>query len=480
MSQPTEKDLDALLHAERLHPFQRTGALFLAANQAALLADHPGTGKSVQALKAAELVNASRILILCPAAGASSWPQQIAEWQGFQSVTIRWNTETDRIGLPSGPLNVIVTYDQLVHHRDKLIFSVRRSARFDCVIIDECHYLKNRTAQRTKAVYGGRLDITAKSSLLHYVEEDAPVWVLSGTPWPNDFSEFFTHAIAIMPEVVQRLFHAPRVSFGQWLITLCETHDSGYGPKVSGTKKTAIPAIRAALEPVMLRRTKQDVLPDLKAPQFFDTAISQSVPESWDEELQQKLEHAGWDGSDETLIGALRLLSATEPSISRQRKMLGETKVIPAAKFIDEYLRNAPADQKVLVFAHHTEVIDELHKRLKAFDPAVIDGRVSVGPARDAQELKFQKDPKCRVFIGQTLAAGTSITLTAGSTVFMVEPDWVPSNNEQAISRAHRQGQQNDVFVYWLAAPGTLDHRITNVIRRKTKDLAMTMGDKAA
>lgn len=460
-----------------LHAYQRDGVRFLAERPRALLADDPGAGKSVQTLKAAAQIGASRLLFLCPSIGTVSWPQQITRWQDNPAPTIVWNKLTNALGLPRGSLNLIVTYDQLVHHRDTLLFSLKRSDAFDCAIIDECHYLKSRTALRTKAVYGGRLDITAKSSLLSFLRPDAPVWILSGTPWPNNFSEFYTHANALFPDLVESLFHSPRVSFGQWLVVLCDTHDAGFGTKVTGTKRTAVPAIRHALSTVMLRRRKKDVLADLKDPQHFDTPIEQQVPAGWDAEILDRLTHAGWDGSDETLLGALRLLSATEASVSTQRLQLGQTKAPGAARYIAEHLNNAEASHKVLVFAHHTDVIASLARDLGGHNPAVITGKTSSGD-KLRQADKFQTDPACRVFIGQTMAAGTSITLTAGSAVFMVEPDWVPSVNEQAISRAHRQGQTREVFVYWLSAPGTLDHTITNVIRRKTRDLAMTMGDE--
>lgn len=77
-----------------------------------------------------------------------------------------------------------------------------------------------------------------------------------------------------------------------------------------------------------------------------------------------------------------------------------------------------------------------------------------------------------RVFVGQILAAGTAITLTAASEVTIVEPSWVPGENRQAIDRAHRLGQQDSVLASFLYLPNTLDARIMGVFRRKAGEIA--------
>jgi SNF2 family DNA or RNA helicase len=464
-----------------LHDYQLEGVEFLASRKRALLADDPGSGKTVQALKAAHKIGARRLLILCPAIGSVSWPIEIQRWQdgaARSSVTILWNRETNALGVPPGPVNLIVTFDQLVHHRDRLLFSMKRSEPFDVCIIDECQYLKTRTARRTKYTYGAHLDITKPSALLSHLKPDAPIWIMSGTPWPNNFSEFYTHANAILPEVVQSLFHVERVSFGQWLMALCEIKKSRYGDKPGSTKKSARPAIRSSLKGIMLRRRKRDVLKELKAPQHFDEPIGQSVSAEWDEDMRTLLQDAGWNGEDdhESLIGALKFLASATESNSTQRRVLGESKADQASDWIDARMQSIAPGEKLIVFAWHTSVIDRLHERLKKYNPAKVTGATPV-PERAREAERFQTDPTCRVFIGQTVAAGTSITLTKGNTVVMVEPDWVPSNNEQAISRADRKGQTRDVFVYWLSSPGTLDRKITSALRAKTQDIAETIGD---
>jgi SWI/SNF-related matrix-associated actin-dependent regulator 1 of chromatin subfamily A len=460
-----------------LRPYQQTGIDFLAGRKHALLADDPGAGKSVQVIKAAEKIGADRMIVFCPAIGRISWLDQFQRWQSNGAVTVIWDNDTAKLGLPDGPLNLIVTYDMAALRRDQLIFCLKKAQRFNVAVLDECHYLKSRTAKRTKAVYSPRLD-RSRSGILHHLAPEAPVWLLSGTPWPNNFSEFFTHAVTLFPEFCQQIFHHEKPNFGQWIGALCDTRDSGFGPQITGTRKSAIPVIRKSLDPIMLRRRKKDIIPDLAEPQHIDAPIEQKLPKGWDKDMQTMLRSMGWNGSDDSLVDALRLLMATRESISTERQLLGETKAQAAADWIAEYLGNAERGQKVIVFAHHTKVIEVLMEKLAHFGAVRFDGKTSPRDRADAVR-QFQEDDRIQCFIGQTIAAGTSITLTAANTVVMVEPDWVPANNEQAIARAHRMGQEKDVFVYWLSVPGTLDHKITAALRRKTRDISATLGDAA-
>jgi SNF2 family DNA or RNA helicase len=128
------------------------------------------------------------------------------------------------------------------------------------------------------------------------------------------------------------------------------------------------------------------------------------------------------------------------------------------------------------VFAVHREVIDRLVAGLTeaGHGPVVvIDGRQTLG-ARNHAITSFQRsnDPP-RVCIVQIAAGAVGITLTRASDGFVLEPDWVPGVNAQAIARLHRIGQNGGVLVRFLFVPGSLDARIMGVFRRKAEDLAL-------
>jgi SWI/SNF-related matrix-associated actin-dependent regulator 1 of chromatin subfamily A len=155
------------------------------------------------------------------------------------------------------------------------------------------------------------------------------------------------------------------------------------------------------------------------------------------------------------------------------RRMLGMAKLRGAFEYIVDMLENLPPDRKVLVFAHHAEVIASLSQNLAAFSPAVLTGKTNPREREQAVD-KFLTDPKCRVFIGNIQAAGTAITLVGPrckcSDVIFVESSWTPMDNAQAACRVHRIGQKDGVVARMLSAAGTVDDLINSLLVRKARE----------
>jgi SNF2 family DNA or RNA helicase len=251
--------------------------------------------------------------------------------------------------------------------------------------------------------------------------------------------------------------------------------DTVYGRQVSGSKNQD--QLRATLTSVVLRRRKDDVLPELPPLQIQDIALD--PPTSGQRLNPQAQALAGrlvWslavraDG-DEQLIKALQ---TPDGELATLRRELGELKVPGTIRWVQERLQST---EKLLLFAWHLSVIEHLRRGLAEFDPVVITGETSPTGRVNAVEL-FQRRAGVRVFIGQVKAAGTAITLTAASEVAIVEPSWVPGDNVQAICRAHRLGQRDSVLASFLYLPGTLDQRIMTAFRRKAHEIAELQGDQ--
>ena len=137
-----------------LLPYQKTGAAFLAGRERAGLFDDMGCGKSAQAISACDLVNARRILIICPASVREVWsgelkkfgkiPRRITKAEKISDLNLWLRGKTDVL---------LVSYDR----------AARWSKHFDhhmaeVCIFDEAHYLKSPQAQRTRALLGTRCD----------------------------------------------------------------------------------------------------------------------------------------------------------------------------------------------------------------------------------------------------------------------------------------------------------------------------------
>jgi SNF2 family DNA or RNA helicase len=298
------------------------------------------------------------------------------------------------------------------------------------------------------------------------------VILLSGTPTPNHAGELWQHYRTFWPEAVKNTA-GRSLSQIEFEDRFTRYRDTPFGRQVTGSKNQTI--LRHALRDKILRRRKDEVLAEL--PPLVLQDIPLEAPPQWLSQLKPetralaaKLHYAAEHTSDDELLKTLR---NPDTAVATVRRELGLMKVQPTIRWVEERLASA---NKILLFAWHHEVIDHLTRGLAEFAPVVITGK-STPNARALAVQDFQTQPGTRVFIGQILAAGTAITLTAASEVAIVEPSWVPGENLQAIARAHRLGQRDMVLGSFLYLLGTLDERIMRVFRRKAAEISELQGD---
>lgn len=447
----------------KLHDYQIEGARWLSENPMALLADDMGIGKTAQAIRAADDVGAKRVCVICPSVARVNWAREFEKFSRFKrdfdiidSQKPVWRPNT----------SLIFSYD-LARHFSKLI-----AGPFDALILDESHYIVNPEANRTAEIYGAN----------GIVREAKRIWPMSATPAPNHAGELWAMLYT---------FGATKLTHAQFLDKFCDGVYMNGKMRVKGTKKAAIPELRAMLKPFILRRKKEDVALNLPPIVFNDMIVEPGevildvdTPSSLSKyvigsdqklELYEKLMH------EESLVqniidtvgltgAGLKMLEALAPSISTLRMYAGAQMMDPCAKIVREELSSG-AYEKIVIFAHHRDVIEGLRVRLNKFRPVTLYG----GTPPEKRQLNidnFQKNPYCRVFIGNIRAAGPSITLTAAHQVMFVEQDWVPGYNAQAAMRVHRIGQKYPVFVRFMSIAGGIHEKIAIALKRKTKELA--------
>lgn len=434
-----------------LFPYQQEGARFLADRTRAYLADEPGLGKSAQAIRACDMVEAQHILVGCPASLKSNWAREFHKF----GLTVR-DLRTPRTRTPLCPLPgvTIVNWDIIgypdVHRR-------LMSRKWDVLIGDEAHALKTAGTLRTKAV------LSTEEASLH--QQARRVWLMSGTPAPNHPGELYPILSALLPEQV-----AGR-RYRRWLNDYCYTQDTVYGLRVLGNKP-GIRDLKGALADFLLRRKVDQVLPDL--PSILsdvwlldgDTARRQVERVHADHEhLDSLLALADSDYLDEDALDRLE-----DSELSSLRRLCGEAKAPIVAKRIADELDHG-LDCVVLMCWHHS-TMDILQEQLKGYGVARVDGKTRDADA-EVQRFQLPSSPTdCRVFIGQVLSAGTGHTLTRAHQMVMVEPSWVPGDNEQAMRRIRRIGQNRGCFVRYAALAGTLDEAIMGSAERKARILA--------
>jgi SWI/SNF-related matrix-associated actin-dependent regulator 1 of chromatin subfamily A len=445
-----------------LRDYQHQGVVWLvdklANHKAVLLADDAGLGKTLETLTTAHRLGVERVLIICPAGARRVWSAEIHRWfpaWDDRVVLVEPGTKVSDIqpGLnPLQPVILILGYDETSNFKSRIV-PLLKYIRWDLLVLDECHYLKN-PSYRTQAVYGvyGSRNNGAKG-LADYADR---VILLSGTPTPNHAGELWQHYRTFWPSSLG----PKRLTQYEFEDRFTRYRDTVFGRQVTGSKNQG--ELRTALQDVVLRRRKSEVLTELPPLQLQDIPLA---PSPWRGDLKLP---AGAD--DDDLIRALR---SPDTAVATMRRELGLAKTPATIAWVRERMAST---HKLLIFAWHHSVIDLLYRGLTEFYPVVVTGETSP-KARAEAVTRFQDHAGTRIFIGQILAAGTAVTLTAASEVAIVEPSWVPGENYQAICRAHRLGQRDSVLASFLFLPGTLDERIMAVFRRKAGEIAELQGD---
>lgn len=148
--------------------------------------------------------------------------------------------------------------------------------------------------------------------------------------------------------------------------------------------------------------------------------------------------------------------------LARIRHLTAMAKVEDIIAFAKEALEST---EKVVIFAHHHDVMDAL---MDAFGKMAVCVRGGMsGQERQRSVDRFQEDPSVRVFVGGMYAAGVGLTLTAASTVIFAELDWVPGVIAQSEDRCHRIGQKDCVVVYHIVLQDSLDYKLAHTIVSK-------------
>jgi SWI/SNF-related matrix-associated actin-dependent regulator of chromatin subfamily A-like protein 1 len=424
-----------------LYPYQEVGAAFLRKHESVLLADEMGLGKTVQAIVAADLP----CLVVCPASLKLNWLREIQMWRPGSKVQIisagdAWSDK--------GFDFVIVNYDILHRYEVEV-----RANPWKTVVLDEAHYIKNHTSNRTKQILG-RGDKAKPLARLSARKQFA----LTGTPIMNRPAELWVLWYWLSPSSCPEYW-----TYMNEFCGACK--DNGWDTR--GARN--LDKLAKLVEPWMMRRLKSEVLKDLppKTREVIeivdeDGSMLRRERESWKQISGGK---RLTEGTLESALGDLRVAGIEMTDISRLRHETALYKVPQVVEHITDLLEEVA---KVVVFAHHRDVITEIELGLAEFAPAVVHGGIDL-EQRQMEVDCFQKDAGCRVFIGQMQAAGVGLTLTAASTVVFAELDWVPGVITQAEDRCHRIGQNDNVVVQHLVLADSLDAYMARTLVRKQK-----------
>ena len=428
-----EPSLEALLAERSLQfpfqpfPYQLEGIAFLYPRHAAILADEMGLGKTMQAITAIRLLVRSgamrSVLLICPKPLVTNWQREFELWApeipllliGGDQARRRWQWQ-----LPGMPVK-IANYELLLRDRD--LFDPCNSfggppVQFDLVVLDESQRIKNlssATSQAARAISRSRN------------------WALTGTPVENSSEDL----VGIF-EFLAPGFLSP-----------------GMKPRRMGR----------TISDYILRRTKDQVLPDLP-PRLFRDAELDLTP-------QQRESYRMAEGE-----GVLRLTemgrSATIQHVFELVLRLKQICNFDPATGTSAKLERLEADleevatsgRKAIVFSQWVETLRRLAVRLCPLGTLEYHGQIASN-RRDAVIRRFREDPDCRVLLISYGAGGVGLNLQFANYVFLFDRWWNPAVEDQAINRAHRIGISAPVTVTRFLTLETIEERIDRILQEK-------------
>lgn len=440
-------------HKEILRPYQLVGVYWMQQlaeyNLGGILADDMGLGKTLQAIALIQSMKKELdgpILIVAPKTLTYNWQNEFTKFAPNLNVTLIVESAAKReLQIANiGPQDIIITSYPLLAkdnaHYKNIIFSM--------MLIDEAQHIKNPTTQAAKAV---KL-IPAKTR-----------YALTGTPLENNVVEVWSIFDFVMPGFLGK--HRDFI----------DTVAKKIG---SDQQQEAVTTLKKKISPFILRRLKKDVLTDLPdkitTPIYCEMESKQAAMyrhylSQIKQEIVSELAEAGFQKSQIKILALLTRLRqvCVDPNLFIENYDGKSAKMESLLELLEEAISGG---HKILVFSQFTSMLDLIAKRLE--DSKIgyyyLSGQTA-GKKRLEMVTEFNEQDANSVFLLSLKAGGTGLNLTSADIVIHVDPWWNPSVENQASDRAHRFGQENDVFVYELIVKNTIEEKILELKHKKAE-----------
>jgi len=446
---------------QELMPHQgRLVAAAAAGHRTFLLADEPGLGKTAQALLAAEAANAYPLLVVVPNVVKTSWAREAARWTPRHPATVVQGDGENADGFAD---IVVLNYEVLDRHMGWL-----GNFGFRGMVVDEAHFIKNKTSQRSQHVL-------ALSDRIRSRTARPLLMALTGTPLINDIDDF--RAIWQFLGWID-----DSKPLGELADAL---EDTGLTPADRGFYAAARQCV---IDRGIVRRRKLDVAADIPARRIADLPVeldgragrsiraaerdlARRMVASYERALANRSSDDGVDDIDYDLVRRVarsELKDSTTRSgenVFTMMRHIGQAKAELAADYTAQLARSTG---KVVFFAKHIDVMDAAEETFTKQGVRFSSIRGDQTPtARQANIDAFVNDPDVAVAVCSLTAAGVGLNLQVASNVVLAELSWTNAEQTQAIDRSHRIGQTEPVTAWRIIAAQTIDTRIAELIDSK-------------
>ena len=406
----------------------------------ACLADDMGLGKTLQAIALLSKVHEEKkkkSMVIMPKSLIYNWENEIKRFSPKLKVGVYYGINRDFSSLKKVDI-ILTTYGTIRNDIENLL-----EQKFDLLVLDESQNIKNINSQTTKAV----LLLNAKKRV-----------ALSGTPIENNLLELYSLFRFLNPE----MFGSVQEFTNDYIVPIQKYSDT-----------STIEELRKKIYPFLLRRVKKEVLADLpdKIEKLVYVDMNDEHRRFYEERRKYYYSLLEKNTSSQGNFDKFFVLQA----INELRHIVSspelESKKIISSKkevLIENVIEAIENNHKVLVFVNYLSSIESICDSLKENKIKYLK---MTGQTKDRQNLvdKFQNDSRYKVFVMTLKTGGVGLNLVSADTIFIYDPWWNTTVENQAIDRAYRLGQDKTVFAYKMIMRNTIEEKILKLQEMKNK-----------
>ena len=407
--------------------YQKTGFLWIKTLKnngfAGILADEMGLGKTLQTISFLTSVakKETKILILAPSSLIYNWKQEFSKFAPQMEVEVVYGLKQHRDELiATNPQVVITSYASFRQDVEEY-----QKNQYEYLILDEAQVMKNAQTKIAQHLRGF----------------DVPhVFALSGTPIENHVGELWSIFQIVLP---------------------------GLFPAKREFQKLSPETIARFVKPFVMRRKKDEVLQEL--PDLIETTYHNELDESQKtiylaqlKQIQDRVRTSSEEELNrskvEILSGLMRLRQICDTPALFMEDYQGDSGKLESLRDLLGQIKDG--EHRVLIFSQFRGMLDILEQEIDQLGMTSFKITGST-PAKDRQEMTNAFNAGERhAFLISLKAGGVGLNLTGADTVILVDLWWNPAVEDQAIGRAHRMGQEQNVEVYRMITRGTIEEKI--------------------
>ena len=422
-------------------------------NLGACLADDMGLGKTLQAIAVITNLHKKKLsektLIVMPKSLVFNWESEINKFSPELKVGIYYGTNRDMETFKNYEV-ILTTYGTIRNDIEEL-----KDIKLDFVILDESQNIKNIYSQANKAI----MLLNTRYRL-----------ALSGTPIENNLLELYSLFRFLNPTMLGSIENFNRY----YMLPIQKDND-----------KNAMEELKKRIYPFILRRVKKEVLKDLpeKIEKTLFIEMNKEQKRFYEERrayyynlVHLSIKTNGLNKSQFSILQALNELRQIASCPENKNPALYSNKKIAVIENAIEAVKN---NHKVLIFANYLSSIDSICRELSERGIKYLS---MTGDTKDRHSLvdKFQNDSSYKVFVMTLKTGGVGLNLTAADTIFIYDPWWNKTVENQAIDRAYRLGQDNTVFAYKMILKDTIEEKILTLQKAKSLLIENLISDEGA